>query len=237
MLLAPDSKFYEVSDITGEDTLELATSYDGATVADQPYALIRALGNNLNAQLADEVYDLLHKWWGREVEYNQWITGTVTGGPTNNGEYPLTQIDGTITTVKSPARQEYEVEQLRSSETFTNQGLAAVAAEDLEAGHWVHLDYTQDPPAASIATSTTPGQACDGFILDAALDGESVQVYYAGTNYLSTGAVDEGPAYLGAAGETRQTPIDYAGTHQRIGTSLELGTVVFHRNTPIRTNS
>ena len=57
-----------------------------------------------NAQLSQQINDLLTKWNTREDEYRAWLAGTPTGGDNFDGRYPLTSPDGTSELVDCPAK-------------------------------------------------------------------------------------------------------------------------------------
>lgn len=59
-----------------------------------------------NTELAQRISDLLDKWHSREDEMIGWINGTVSGGPNDNGTYPITDALGNTTYVDSPAKLE-----------------------------------------------------------------------------------------------------------------------------------
>lgn len=57
-----------------------------------------------NAQLAQQVSDLLAAWNTREAQFRAWLSGTPTGGPNGNGKYPLTDAAGVMQLVDCPAK-------------------------------------------------------------------------------------------------------------------------------------
>lgn len=65
-----------------------------------------------NATLATKISDLIDKWRNRELEFNTWLTGTASGGPSLDGRYNLTDYLGTTRLTKSPARLEADVQAL-----------------------------------------------------------------------------------------------------------------------------
>lgn len=56
-----------------------------------------------NAQLAQQIANLVEYWASFNQEYSDWIGGTVTGGPNSDGEYPLTNWAGEETLLPCPA--------------------------------------------------------------------------------------------------------------------------------------
>ena len=57
-----------------------------------------------NAQLAQKIADLIEYWSSFNEEYSNWLGGTVDGGPSSDGNYPLTPWDGDEQLVASPAK-------------------------------------------------------------------------------------------------------------------------------------
>jgi hypothetical protein len=57
-----------------------------------------------DAALAAQVSELVDLWRTREVEMKAWLAGTPTGGPNDDGRYPLTAADGTSYLVACPAK-------------------------------------------------------------------------------------------------------------------------------------
>lgn len=63
-----------------------------------------------NAQLSAQMNDLIARWNVREDEFRAWLTGTSTGGPNGDGKYPLTDANGNVYNIASPAKLEDQVE-------------------------------------------------------------------------------------------------------------------------------
>jgi len=57
-----------------------------------------------NAQLAQKISNLIDYWSSFVQEYDNWLGGTVDGGPGSDGKYPLTNWAGVETLVDSPAK-------------------------------------------------------------------------------------------------------------------------------------
>lgn len=62
-----------------------------------------------NAELAQDIVDLIGLFDAREIELQGWMTGPVNGGPNGDGTYPLTDRLGTTIFAKSPAQLEAEL--------------------------------------------------------------------------------------------------------------------------------
>lgn len=57
-----------------------------------------------NAQLTQQINDLLSAWNQREAQFRAWLAGTPNGGPNGDGKYPLTDAAGVTQLVDSPAK-------------------------------------------------------------------------------------------------------------------------------------
>lgn len=87
-----------------------------------------------NAQLAQEINDLITYYNVREDQVDAWIAGVYNGGVGSVGVYPLTTLDGTVYNRKSPERLEYEVDILVTSAdaSATAAAIAETNAETAE---------------------------------------------------------------------------------------------------------
>ena len=74
-----------------------------------------------NAQLAQQISELVNYWRTRDVQFAQWLGGTPSGGPYGDGRYPLTDYLGVIQYLYCPAA-------LESSVTSSASSAAAQAA-------------------------------------------------------------------------------------------------------------
>lgn len=81
-----------------------------------------------NAQLAQQIANLVEYWSSFNEEYASWLGGTVNGGPNSDGEYPLTDWHGNESLVKSPAKLEDDVSGLVGSASASATAAAASAA-------------------------------------------------------------------------------------------------------------
>lgn len=57
-----------------------------------------------NATIAQQVADLIEHWDGFNQEYADWLGGSVSGGPSSDGAYPMTDYSGNVSLVDSPAK-------------------------------------------------------------------------------------------------------------------------------------
>ena len=62
-----------------------------------------------NAQLTQQISDLLNSWNTREDQFRAWLAGTSTGGPNGDGKYPLSDAAGNVELVACPALLEDRV--------------------------------------------------------------------------------------------------------------------------------
>jgi hypothetical protein len=87
-----------------------------------------------NAQLAQDVNDLVAFFDDREDEFAAWMTGAAGGGVASDGKYPLTDRQGNTIQAKSPLQLEADVTGLvNSASTFKDDAeTAATAAETAE---------------------------------------------------------------------------------------------------------
>lgn len=97
-----------------------------------------------NAQLAQLVNDALAKWNTREAEHYAWVSGTATGGPNNDGRYPLSNGSGGSSLIDSPAKL---------ANLLNGPAATAVSARDLA------LTYRDAAQASAAAAATDRGLA------------------------------------------------------------------------------
>lgn len=57
-----------------------------------------------NAQLTQQINNLLTSWNEREAQFRAWLAGTPTGGPNGDGRYPLSDASGVTQLVDCPAK-------------------------------------------------------------------------------------------------------------------------------------
>lgn len=67
-----------------------------------------------NAAFGQMLNNLILKWQNRERELHAWLNGTVDGGPSNDGRYPITAYAGTEQLVTCPAKMSQMVNDLTS---------------------------------------------------------------------------------------------------------------------------
>jgi hypothetical protein len=113
-----------------------------------------------NTTIAQQISDLVDKWQLREDEMINWLAGTVTGGPTSNGKYPLTDVLGVITLVDCPAKMQDTVDNTVSGAGASATAAALSAADALLSKNAAATSATNAATsatnaAASAATATT----------------------------------------------------------------------------------
>lgn len=116
-----------------------------------------------NADLALKMSDLLDRWGRREDEYSTWLGGTATGGPFGDGRYAITDVDGTVYYLASPAALEALVA-VPAGEVQTALAAALAAASAAS---------TSASGAASSATTATTRRDEAQAARDAALVAQS----------------------------------------------------------------
>lgn len=111
-----------------------------------------------NAQLAQKINELIVYYDTREVELDDWMNGTVGGGPNTNGTYPLTDRSGVVTWVRSPAQLESDVDSLvagaagHASDADAAKIAALAAQAAAEAARDLALGY-RDSALGAVTTS------------------------------------------------------------------------------------
>ncbi len=99
IFIGPDLAMYEITVVPDDTHLSIKTlggvaGYNGATLSNQAYAVVRNFTSTTNAQLAGKLTVLLNNWQTSQDQFRTWLGGTVNGGPANDGKYPLTDALG-----------------------------------------------------------------------------------------------------------------------------------------------
>lgn len=97
-----------------------------------------------NAQLAQLVNDSLAKWNAREAEHYAWVSGSATGGPNNDGRFPLSNGSGGSSLIDSPAKL---------ASLLNGPAATAVSARDLA------LTYRDAAQASAASAASDRGLA------------------------------------------------------------------------------
>jgi hypothetical protein len=105
-----------------------------------------------NAELAQKLSDLVDFWSSFNEEYANWLGGTVTGGPSSDGKYPLTDYTGTESLVECPAKL---------SDTVGGYADAADASATAAAASAAAASTSETNAAASAATATAQAALAD----------------------------------------------------------------------------
>lgn len=86
--------FYEIADVTGADTLVLASPFKGASVASTTYAVIRNFSVQPGAELVAAQIQLISKSLLRERQLTDWATKPASADPVNPTKVTITSFDG-----------------------------------------------------------------------------------------------------------------------------------------------
>jgi hypothetical protein len=122
-----------------------------------------------NAELAQKLSDLVDFWSSFNEEYANWLGGTVAGGPSSDGKYPLTDYTGQESLVDCPAKLSDTVGGYADDADASAIAAAASAAAALtsennadtsEANALSHAnDADSDRIAAAASATTSSGAA------------------------------------------------------------------------------
>ena len=113
-----------------------------------------------NAQLAQQIANLIEYWAEFNQEYSDWVGGTVGGGPNSDGEYPLTNWAGEETLLPCPAALADNVTGtvaiVAASEAAAAASEAAAAASEVGAAlSETNSETYKDAAAASQTAAAT----------------------------------------------------------------------------------
>ncbi|CAO3382995.1 beta strand repeat-containing protein [Azospirillum argentinense] len=81
----------------------LTSRLTAAASAGSGYMVIRNFAGTMAADIANRMADLVRKWQLREDEFVAWMAGDPRGGPNGDGKYPLTDTQGNLRLVETPA--------------------------------------------------------------------------------------------------------------------------------------
>lgn len=105
-ILMVANKLYEVTASMNDVQIALEQTYTGATISNQPYALIRNMTNASNYDLMKKIDELLEERSSSLTQFTNWAAGSANGGPNGDGKYPLTNRVGVVELVYSPAKMQ-----------------------------------------------------------------------------------------------------------------------------------
>lgn len=121
---------------------------------------------------------------------------------------------------------------------FGDDVASMIAGENLAAGDFVNVYYDGVELNARVrkADATTEGKEATGFVLDSALDGNPITVYFEGTNTALSGLDDGNMHFLSTtAGQVSSTPPSASGNIvQRIGRSISDTSLAFEPQAPVK---
>ncbi len=115
------------------------------------------VSNITNAQLAQKISDLVNSWRTYMGQQQAWLAGTVGGGPSSDGKYPLTDSLGNTYNIESPAQLAADVTTIVGSATA--QATAAAASATAAAASATTATTQATNAATSAATATTKATA------------------------------------------------------------------------------
>lgn len=105
---------YEVARVLSDTEITLASPFQGASVADSAYAVIRNLTNASNYDLMKKIEGFLTDRQRSLDEFVNWLNGLAGGGESKDGKFPLTDRYGVTVKIKAPAQIAAEIEALKA---------------------------------------------------------------------------------------------------------------------------
>lgn len=116
--------------------------------------------NITTATLAQKISDLVDAWRTFMGQLQTWLAGTVGGGPSNNGVYPLTDNLGNTFNVKCPAQLQADVNatitgSAASATNSANSATAAAASATAAAGSATNAANSATAAATSATNANT----------------------------------------------------------------------------------
>ena len=206
----PDGIGYEITAVTNDASVSVKhpnglAAYGGTTQSGQAYAIVKT--GPSNATIASQLTNLLTNWQANSDQFAGWLGGTPTGGPNNDGRYPLTNALGVQILVDCPAK----ISQLAIS---TYAGVSGGTANALTVtlnppltAHTAGLPITFLAAAANTGATTVninglgavAIKRLDGTDLRVGdiMAGQRCEVIYTGTSYVLTNAVREATTVSG----------------------------------------
>lgn len=140
----------EIERVVNATTIQLTVAWAAASVANQPYAVIRNITGATNFDLMKSIEAFLTDRQRSMDEFVEWINGAYNEGPNANGTFPMTDRYGVTLSVKSPPRLKWESDQLVSSLNVTlasaNTQLTAIGNQTIWADQI--LGYKNEAVAA-----------------------------------------------------------------------------------------
>lgn len=164
-----------------------------------------------NAQLAQSISDLIADDVVIKDQLRSWLAGVVGGGPNSDGKYPLTDYQGTIITIESPAQMADNVTgAVADAETAQAAAeTAQTAAELAETNAQSSEDDATTAETGSVAAKDTAVSAAS----DAA-SSESVAIAQAAAAVVSADAAEVSNVAAESSETDAQTSEDNAATSE-----------------------
>lgn len=147
-ILMVANKLYEVTASMNDVQIALEQTYTGATITNQPYALIRNMTNASNYDLMKKIDELLEERSSSLAQFTTWAAGSANGGPDGNGSYPLTNRVGVTSLVYSPAK-------MQSMAGIDQSDAIQVLQDQVNATNALLGDYSEIKAAVEAFTGVT----------------------------------------------------------------------------------
>jgi hypothetical protein len=106
-----------------------------------------------NTALATAMSDLIAHWQDFQDEHQDWLAGTVGGGPNSDGKYPLTDYEDNTVLVTCPAQLEADIDALVDAGTGAVADAEAAAAAAAASQSAAATSATNAATSASTATT------------------------------------------------------------------------------------
>lgn len=103
VLVIPSGQCFELVTVEADTRVTLDAA-PAAAVNGAPYVLLRFATSQNVRDLLEKVEEFLKDRQVSLAEFADWASGDATGGPNNDGKYPLTDRYGTVTMAACPAR-------------------------------------------------------------------------------------------------------------------------------------
>jgi len=159
---------YEIRSIQSDTQITLVDAYIGSTQSNASYSIIRNFTYTLNADIANSISNLVSRWRVRDSELTDWSSGTADGGPSGNGEFPLTGPYGAVEMVASPSKISYlasgseaaknhaEEWASKAEDFLVSIGAGADGANDYSALHWAKKAEAFSLTVATLEARVSP---------------------------------------------------------------------------------
>lgn len=159
------------------------------------------VSNITNAQLAQKISDLVNSWRTFMGQLQTWLAGTVGGGPSSDGKYPLSDSLGNTYNIEAPAQLAADVDTIVGN--ATDQATAAADSATAAAA-------SATAASASATTATTKATMATTQATNASTAASLAGSYAAAAGTFATNAAASATA---AAASAASIVGDEAATH------------------------